>query len=341
MAPPKPSTLDGGHASQGATNAPRGTLVDDERRREAAAEAERLGREHSNKREMKVRADRLRAATDDRRATGVPGVPGAPVVQPRQSRVPDVDNSPQGAAQQAREGRTPAAPRTAERDRGERPPLPDRPDRGERADRTEKAERPEKPERPDRAERPERPARAERPSKEPAPVVDPGPGGVIDEVAVEAEELLREGSQLWRRWSVADKITIFAALTTLLGTMLPWLHRSHEQVVLGVGCGGVVHAFIAVTTIGLLIRRDRPSLDERGLRPSSARQRQLARRTALWMLLLSLTSTVAGTWFLLVYGAVRRFEVPTLEIGVGLYVSLAAGLGLSYSGFAHFIGARR
>ena len=44
----------------------------------------------------------------------------------------------------------------------------------------------------------------------------------------------------------------------------------------------------------------------------------------------------AGTWFLLLYGAVRRFEVAELDVSVGLYVTLAAGLGLSYSGFAYF-----
>ena len=54
------------------------------------------------------------------------------------------------------------------------------------------------------------------------------------------------------------------------------------------------------------------------------------------MLLLALVSTVAGTWFLLLYGAVRRFEVAELDVSVGLYVTLAAGLGLSYSGFAFF-----
>ena len=293
---------------------------DDERRKDAAAEADRLGREHSNKREIKARADRLRSAGDEPRppprTTGVPGVPGAPVLQPRRAesrpeiRLPEADAP---APREPRDMRLP--PMTA---RVERPVREERP----------REERP-------REERP-REERRQRPRPPQQEVYDRQAGGVIDEVAVEAEEFIRDYSGLWRRFAVADKISVVAAVFTLLGTFLPWLWRAHEEVVIGLGCGGVVHAVIACASIALLVRRDRPSLDERGLRPTPARQRQLARRTALWLLLLSLLSTVAGTWFLLVYGAVRRFEVPTLEVGVGLYVALAAGLGLSYSGFALF-----
>lgn len=307
---------------------------DDERRKDAAAEADRLGREHSNKREMKARAERIRSVADDARppprpATGVPGAPQAPVLQPRRESRPDV--------------RLADVPRLerAERPepRAERPePREERP-RSERADdaarvNTARLERPVRQEhnesRPPREERRERPR---TPREEPKPQQ---PTGVIDEVAVEAEEFLRDVGGAWRRFSVADKITVVAAGTTLFGTFLPWLWRAHEEVVIGLGCGGIVHAVIACVSVALLVRRDRPALDERGLRPTPSRQRQLARRTALWQLLLSLLSTVAGTWFLLVYGAVRRFEVPGLEVGAGLYVALAAGLGLSYSGFAFF-----
>ncbi len=309
---------------------------DDERRRDAAAEADRLGREHSNKRELKARAERLRPTTDERR-TGVPGVPGAPVVQPRrESRVPDAE--PPG-----REGRTPAAPRPATDRPAERPPER-QPERDRSVDRG--LERPDPP-RPVTGERPPverpsspppRPERApSRPIPAPAPaVVDDTPGNIIDEVALEAEELLREGGTLWGRWTIADKVSVFSAVVVILGTMLPWLVRPHEEVVLGVGSGGILHDVLAVGALALLVRRDRAVLDERGLRPSASKQKQLARRTALYLLLLSLVSTLAGIWFLLVYGVVRRFEVPTLEIGGGLYLALAAGLGLSYSGFAHF-----
>ena len=300
-----------------------------------AEEADRLGREHSNKRELKMRQERVRALADDGKTpqprtrppsgqvgpnggTGVPGVVGAPVVQPRrapesrapegraaESRVPDADERPNG--------RTPAMARPAERP----------------ADRERPAER-------DRErERPERPRVVTKPP--PAPTIAPEPApSVIDEVAVEAEALMREGGAVWGRFTVADKITFLCALLTGAGTLLPWLYRKNEELVLGLGCGGIVHAVVAVTAIALLIRRELPIVDDRGLRPSPNQQRRRARRTALLLLLLALVSTVAGTWFLLVYGAVRRFAVSDLEVSVGLYVTLAAGLGLSYSGFAFF-----
>ncbi len=321
---------------------------DDERRKDAAAEADRLGREHSNKREMKARAERIRSVADDARppprpATGVPGAPQAPVLQPRQSRpdvriadIPRPEREPRAERPEPRAERPEPRAERAE-PRAERAEPRDERQRSERADDAARAARLERPARQEHNEsRPPREERRERPRaprEEPQPLQ---PNGVIDEVAVEAEEFLRDVSGLWRRFSVADKITVVAAFTTLFGTFLPWLWRPHEEVVIGLGCGGVVHALIACTSVALLVRRDRPALDERGLRPTPSRQRQLARRTALWQLLLSLLSTVAGTWFLLVYGAVRRFEVPSLEVGAGLYVALAAGLGLSYSGFAFF-----
>ena len=290
---------------------------DDERRRDAAAEADRLGREHSNKRDLKARAERVRQVADDRGRTGVPGVPGAPVVQPRsrsESRSEGrsesrSDNSVDNEAQRARDGRPPARPAVVQ------PPVRER----------------------NLVERPKnvpKSARQERTLRTDTAVVEAG--GVIDEVAIEAEDLLRDVGGAWSRMTVADKISFFSALLVLLGTFLPWSFRAHEAVVLGVGAGGVVHAAIAIAAMGLLIARERPSHDERGLRPTPGRQRARARRTALYLMLLSLVSTVAGTWFLLATGMIRRFEVPTLEVGAGLYLSLAAGLGLSYSGFAFF-----
>lgn len=272
-----------------------------------ADEADRLGREHSNKREMKMRQERARALADEPPAarrgggTGVPGVPGAPVVQPRQ-RDPEPPRPP---------------PRPEPREQREpREPRPDRPDRDARPDRPER----------------ERPRVVEKPIEpQPAP-----PTSVIDEVAVEAEELLREQAAVWSRFAVADKISFVFALITGFGTLLPWLWRKNEEVVIGLASGGVIHAAIAVTAMALLIRRERPQIDERGLRPTPHQHRRTSRRTALWMLLLALMSTVAGTFLLLEYGLIRRQEVPTLEVALGFYVTLAAGLGLSYSGFAYF-----
>jgi hypothetical protein len=286
----------------------------DERSRTPVAEAERLAREHSNKREQKARQDRARV--DDHRT-------GAPVRAERPSVAP---------------GQAVARPLTPTSSPSPSPRLRADVDRSVTA-----VERPD-----DRGDlRPdERPRVSVVPSAGRDGSFPRGPRGfepppsagaaLIDDVAVEAEELWRETAGVWARWSVPDRITVVAALSTFCGTLLPWLWRKNADVVLGIGSGGIVHAVVAVVAVALLVRRETTAVDERGLRLTRERQRQLGRRTALWLLLLSLVSTVSGTWFLLVWGSVRRFEVPDLEIGVGLYVTLAAGLGLSYSGFASF-----
>ncbi|MBM4281894.1 MAG: hypothetical protein FJ137_14440 [Deltaproteobacteria bacterium] len=273
----------------------------DERPRAPVAEAERLAREHSNKREQKARQERAQPdsrgspPTRPERPSVAPGTPVARPLTPAPSSRPRVAPDRSATAVERPDDRPrPTTSPPAVRD----VPLP----------------------------------RAQ-PSFEPPPSAG---AALIDDVAVEAEELLREGAGVWGRFTVADRITVVAALLTLFGTLLPWLWRKNADVVLGIGSGGIVHAFVAGAALTLLVRRESVTVDDRGVRLTRDRQRQRQRRTALWLLLLSLVSTVSGTWLLLVWGAVRRFEVPDLEIGAGLYLTLAAGLGLSYSGFATF-----
>jgi hypothetical protein len=271
--------------------------------RNPAAEAERLAREHTNKREQRTRQERGRPWDEGRSPPTMrtpperPSVaPGSAVARPLSStttRLGPVDDQ--------------TMPVLAHHDDSLRTvaqmPLFD----GTR----------------------EAPVSGGRESASPA-------AALIDDVAIEAEELLRETSSVWGRWSIADRISASAAFLTLGGTLLPWLWRKNADVVLGIGSGGIVHAVVAVAALYLLFRRETVLVDERGVRLTPARKEQRGRRTALWMLLLALVSTVAGTWLLLVWGAVRRYEVPDLEIGIGLYLTLAAGLGLSYSGFSFF-----
>ncbi len=306
----------------------------DERQRAAAAEAERLAREHSNKREQKARQERARS--DDSR-NNLPSRPSRPETGPSVAPGSSVARP-----------LTPAPARVRSDAARSEPGRPD-PGRGEPQHSVTALERPD--DRPrisvvagpiagpiagvvDRVGgRGEAPAPRVQSGFEPPPSAG---AALIDDVAVEAEELLREAGGVWARWSVADRISAASAVLTLCGTFLPWLWRKNADVVLGIGSGGVVHAAVAVLAVVLLVRREAVSVDERGMRLTRDRQRQRGRRTALWLLLSSLVSTVTGTWLLLVWGAVRRFEVPDLEIGAGLYLTLAAGLGLSYSGFAFF-----
>lgn len=328
--PPRPQGPAGAAVERGLDrHGDRGGDRADERQRAAAAEAERLAREHSAKREQKVRQERARG--DDSR-TSLPARPsrpeGGPSVAPGSSVARPLTPAPPRSRPEAARS-DPARPVVVRAEQpqggtGERPD--DRPrvsvisgpvagvvDRvGGRGDAT----------------MPRVQERFEPPSSAGA--------ALIDDVAVEAEELLREASGVWARWSVADRISVASAVLTFCGTFLPWLWRKNADVVLGIGSGGVVHAAIAVLVVVLLVRREAVAVDNRGMRLTRERQHQRGRRTALWLLLSSLVSTVTGTWLLLVWGAVRRFEVPDLQIGAGLYVTLAAGLGLSYSGWAFF-----
>lgn len=157
---------------------------------------------------------------------------------------------------------------------------------------------------------------------------------VLDDVATELEELLRDVGLGWRRAVAADRITVAAAVLTMVGVLLPWTSDASRGAVPGIVMGGGLHAALAVTAIALSVRRGQ-QLDPRGERLSGPARRARARRTSLWHLLLGSASTLLCGYFLVVYG-LQRDAVPGLEIRYGLYVTLAAGMGLSYGGFARF-----
>jgi hypothetical protein len=159
---------------------------------------------------------------------------------------------------------------------------------------------------------------------------------MLDEVAVELEELLRDLRAGWRRWAASDRITFVAALATLVGVLLPWTSDKGHVFQLGIVAGGAFHAALAVAAIALVVARGR-RFDERGERLSGRERATRGRRASLWYLLLGATSTVLCAYFLVIYGLQRSAQTG-LEIRFGLYVTLAAGMGLSYGGFARFFG---
>ncbi|MCC7110372.1 MAG: hypothetical protein IT382_13860 [Deltaproteobacteria bacterium] len=159
-------------------------------------------------------------------------------------------------------------------------------------------------------------------------------GNMLDDVAVELEELLRDLRAGWRRFSGADRITFLASLLVLVGVMLPWTSDRAHPFSLGITAGGVFHAALAVVAIALSVARGR-RLDGSGARISSRERAQRGRRASLWHLLIGATSTALCAYFLVIYGLQRSAETG-LEIRYGLYVTLAAGMGLSYGGFSRF-----
>lgn len=157
---------------------------------------------------------------------------------------------------------------------------------------------------------------------------------MLDDVATELDELLRDLRAGWRRWPAADRITFAASLCTMLGVLLPWTSEPGRGFALGIVSGGVLHAALAVAAIALVVGRGR-RFDRRGERLVGRERQARARRASLWHLLLGALSTILCAVFLVVYG-MQRSKVPGLEIRYGLYVTLAAGMGLSYGGFARF-----
>ena len=152
---------------------------------------------------------------------------------------------------------------------------------------------------------------------------------MLDEVATELEELFRDLRSGYRRWAGADKITLVASLLTFAGVLMPWISDKSRGFQLGITAGGSLHAALACASVALLVSRTKNG-------GNSARERlSHARRTSLWHLMLGAASTLLCAYFLVIYG-VQRSVATGLEIRFGLYVTLAAGMGLSYGGFARF-----
>lgn len=265
-------------------------LPDDEaerRQSELAQKSEAMSRELSQKREMRIRQDRVRHLGED----------------------PNDDRSDSRDREQRRPSKAPSAK--------ERPPPEDRtlPQEAHR----EPAREPSQQQRKPRGE----------------PSWERRPPSMLDDVASELEELMRDLRQGWRVWHAADKITFVSSLMTLIGTLMPWVSDKAHPFQIGIVAGGVVHAALACGAMALLVGRAHAAVDARGLRVSQREQVRRARRASLWHLLIGALSTFLCAYLLVVYGFQRSAQTQ-LEIRFGLYVTLAAGMGLSYGGFSRF-----
>jgi hypothetical protein len=232
-----------------------------------------------------------------------------PTVDDRPSRPPPRPDRPERPARDIAAEADRLARENSQKRIPKQTPLPERePERGDKADNN----KPVKP-----LVRPAAAKKIDVPSQD---------AGMTDRVALELEELLRDGGLAWRRWSAAQRVTTLAAIGTLLGTLLPWVSTPGRPYVLGVAAGGVVHVLLAVASLSLTWRAEAAA---EGTSGNSVR-----RRTALLQLLIGALSTAVGAWFVLTYGLERR--AAPLTIRYGLYLTLLAGAALSYGGFARF-----
>lgn len=291
---------------------------DEARANDLAQKSESMARELSQKREMRIRQERVRHLSSE--------------------------DAPRDARAGTRPPPRPEAPRAAAppRDLPTRTPLAD--DKTVRQHDVPRDDgRPRPAPRPDnvRDMRELRDPRVEPSFPVPRQAASPSPpfhperqASMLDDVAIELEELLRDLRAGWRRWAAADRITFSAALFTMVGVLLPWTSEPERGSTLGVAAGGAIHVALASAAIALIVGRGR-RLDARGERLVGRERESRARRASLWHLLLGALSTVLCAYLLVAYGA-QRATVPGLEIRYGLYVTLAAGMGLSYGGFARF-----
>lgn len=167
-----------------------------------------------------------------------------------------------------------------------------------------------------------------------APLPPPArPKSGLDTLAVELEELLRDGRVGWRNLAAGDRITLGAAVGVLAGVFMPWVSDPAHTLQVGLLSGGVLHLALALAATAVVLRGPVPATGRRRRRGEVAQKR----RAALWLVLLGAASTVAGAYLLLVYGFSKAPDWP-VRVHFGLYWTLAAGTGLSYGGFARLKG---
>ncbi len=160
--------------------------------------------------------------------------------------------------------------------------------------------------------------------------------GRVDQVAIELNLFSNEWRKNWRTMERSGRITMLAALGTIISVFLPWLSTPSMPYGLGLLNGGALHFALAVFAIYLLTSRRRilKRMQRRGKLNRSLRLSM--RRIALWHIFLGSTSCFASFIFLLYYGLIKRQAQLDIEIHFGFYVTLFFGAGLAFGGWNFF-----
>lgn len=77
-----------------------------------------------------------------------------------------------------------------------------------------------------------------------------------DRMAIELESLLGDITRGWRRQHRSDRICILASMGTILGVFLPWVSLPGRPYQMGLLVGGIIHATLAVSAIALVLKRN-------------------------------------------------------------------------------------
>jgi hypothetical protein len=160
--------------------------------------------------------------------------------------------------------------------------------------------------------------------------------GRVDQVAIELNLFSHDWRKSWRSMERSGRITMLAAVGTMLSVFLPWVSTPHLPYGLGILTGGGIHFALSVFAIYLLTSRKK--IIKRMLRRGKLNRslRLWMRRIALWHIFLGAASCLASMFFLVYYGFLQRQPDFEIKIHFGFYLSLFFGGGLAFGGWSYF-----
>jgi len=161
--------------------------------------------------------------------------------------------------------------------------------------------------------------------------------GKVDQVAIELNLLTHDWRRNWRAMERSGRITLLAAVATIVSVFLPWVSLPSMPLGLGILTGGGIHLAASIFAVYLVTSRRRllKRMQRRGRLNRGLRL--WMRRIAMWHILLGGVSTFASIVLLFYYGFLKRqpgFE--SVEIHWGFYGSLFFGAGLAFGGWNYF-----
>ena len=160
--------------------------------------------------------------------------------------------------------------------------------------------------------------------------------GRVDQVAIELNLFSHELRKNWRRMERSGRITMMAAVGTIISVFFPWISTPTMPYGLGILNGGALHFAMAVFAIYLLTSRRRllKRMQRRGKLNRSLRLSM--RRIALWHIFLGSAACLSSLIFLIYFGFLKRQAQLEIDIHFGFYATLFFGAGLAFGGWNFF-----
>ncbi len=165
---------------------------------------------------------------------------------------------------------------------------------------------------------------------------DASQGSSLDLLAIEIEALIMAVRSGWKHMGCGDRITLIAAVFVVAGVLMPWLSTKAGPLQLGLNAGGLVHLAFAAAAMAIVVRGQQKATT-RVLALTPRELDETHRRHSLFIVLLGFSSTVFSAYLVVVYGLAKTSTWP-VTFHFGMYWTLAMSTGLSYGGFVRFRG---